>query len=296
MRIIFGFYLTLYSITTFGQSIYTVKDSVTNEPIPYVNIWTEKEMKGTTSNKKGEFYLDKIQDKFIIFSSIGYETKRIYWKAPTSTILLIPDTVKLSEIVIKGSNKEKLTQIDEIEKSSINAFFGCSGYPYMVGKYFPYKDSYYETPYLGKIEVLTDSDIKDSQFNIRLYTMNSDGIPEKLIYGENIIVNSKRGTHITTVDLVDRLIEIPESGVLIAIEFLIIESNKYNYVKTKSQTKEKTERTSYEPAIGTIPRESNENSWIYTKGEWNKTSKYANKLPDYEDKYTEVAIKLTLTN
>ena len=52
-----GLQLIFISITLQGQSMQTVKDSLTNEHIPYVNIWVENEMVGTTTNEKGEFSL-----------------------------------------------------------------------------------------------------------------------------------------------------------------------------------------------------------------------------------------------
>jgi hypothetical protein len=61
--------------------------------------------------------------------------------------------------------------------------------------------------------------------------------------------------------------------------------------------KEKLEGISYEPAIGTIPSESGENSWQYIRGMWKRAPQATQlKIPDYQDKFTEVAVKLTLTD
>lgn len=52
-------------------------DSKTKEKIPYVNIWVENENIGTTSNEKGEFELKINNTKIILFSAIGFETRKI---------------------------------------------------------------------------------------------------------------------------------------------------------------------------------------------------------------------------
>ncbi|NBW35634.1 MAG: hypothetical protein EBR30_11585 [Cytophagia bacterium] len=166
-----------------------------------------------------------------------------------------------------------------------------------MGKYFPYQESFSATPYLSKIEVLTASEINSAKFNIRLYTMNQSGIPDLPIFNENIICTAKRGSNLTTIDLTDKFIEMPSTGVLVAVEFLIVEENKYVYRFSKDSKMSKLESIGYAPLIGTVPVESGENSWQYSRGKWNTTSRATYlKLPEYKDKFTEPAIKLTLTN
>ena len=295
---VLGLIFIFFTLTVQAQSIKSVKDSLTNKPIPYVNIWVENEMIGTTSGENGEFnFTENPYDKVVIFSSIGHKTKKVQYKDNLTTIYLTPDVIQLKEIVVTGDRKSIKEKIGDFNKSIVRHYFACSGYPYMVGKYFSYNESYAKTPYLGQIEVLTSSDIKDAKFNIRLYTMSESGIPDKLIFNENILSVAKKGTNLTTVDISDKLIEIPRTGVLVAIEFLIIESNKHTYQYTMVNQKEKLEGIRYEPKIGTIPTESGEYSWQYNKGKWNRTTRATYlKLPEYKDKFTETAIKLTLTN
>ena len=53
-----------------------VKDSISGEPIPYVNIWVENETIGTTSETNGNFSLDIKEEKVLVFSALGYEVKK----------------------------------------------------------------------------------------------------------------------------------------------------------------------------------------------------------------------------
>jgi hypothetical protein len=293
-----GLALGILSLTSQAQQKRIIKDSLTGRPIPYVNIWVENEMIGATSDINGSFQFEKNPfGKKIILSSIGYKRKTIQFDEKLTTIFLIPDVVLLKEIVIGPRTRRTTKTVGDFKKSNVRHFFGCSGYPSMIGKYFPYTELYADTPFLGKIEVLTASDIHNARFNIRLYTMNEAGMPDKFIFNESILGTAKKGTNLTTLDISDKLIEIPRTGVLVAIEFLITDSNKHHYEYTMVNQKEKLEGISYEPAIGTIPSESGENSWQYIRGMWNRAPQARHlKIPEYQDKFTEVAVKLTLTD
>ena len=60
----------------FSQIRGVVKDSISGEPIPYVNIWVENETIGTTSETNGSFSLDIKEEKLLVFSALGYEIKK----------------------------------------------------------------------------------------------------------------------------------------------------------------------------------------------------------------------------
>jgi hypothetical protein len=68
------------SIFSNAQITGKVIDSISKKPIPYVNIWIENEPYGTTSEEDGFFKFSKdFTSKTIVFSAIGYETKKIKW-------------------------------------------------------------------------------------------------------------------------------------------------------------------------------------------------------------------------
>ena len=68
-----------------------VKDSISGEPIPYVNIWVENETIGTTSEENGTFVLATSSDKNIVFSILGYDKKTL--KANLTATVLLNTTV-----------------------------------------------------------------------------------------------------------------------------------------------------------------------------------------------------------
>lgn len=280
----------------FSQLKSVIINSETKEKIPYVNIWVENENIGTTSNEKGEFELEIENRKIILFSAIGYKTKKISSNSINSILELEPLTTQLDEVIISS---KKLTQeliIGKFKKSKINHYFGSGIKPWITARFFKYDNQYKQTPFLKKIRLLTKSDVRDSKFNIRLYRVNENGEPENYIYDQNIIAIARKGKKTTQIDISELNIEFPENGFFIAIEWLIIENNKYEYKYAMEGSRKKHEGISYEPAMGTIPAETDENSWIFNQGKWRKVWKNEGTTKKYEEKYSLMAIELTLTN
>lgn len=296
MKKLLAITILLISNLCFSQLKAVIIDNESKEKLPYVNIWIENENIGTTSNENGEFELKVNGSKIIVFSAIGFETKKINSNSIKNIIELEPLVTELKEVIIKS---EKLTEkiiIDKFKKSKINHYFACGTTPWIAAKYFEYKQDYDKIPFLNKIRVLTDSDVKDSKFNIRLYSINKNGEPENYIYDENIIGIAQKGNTITEIDLSDLNITFPKEGFFIAIEWLIIESNKYEYNYTKQGSKNKLIGISYEPAIGIVPSETDRNSWSFNQGKWKKELKDKGSSKNYKDKFRYLAIELTLTN
>lgn len=291
--------LTLLLITnfSFSQIKSVIIDDETDEKLPFVNIWVKDENIGTTSNQKGEFKLEIEGQKLILFSAIGYETKEILSDSIKTIIKLKPTVTELEEVVLTTKEQSKKQVIGKFKKSKINHYFGTGTKPWITARYFEYKEDYIKTNYLNKIRVLTNSDVKDAKFIIRLYAVGENGQPEKYIYDENIFGIAKKGKKITEIDIADLNIKFPKEGFFIAIEWLIIEENKYEYSFTITETNKKLSGISYEPAFGTIPAETATSSWIFQKGKWRKIFKNTNgTIKRYKDKYNLLAIELTLTN
>lgn len=177
---------------------------------------------------------------------------------------------------------------EDFRLSDVRRFFFCGESPYIVAKYFSYRDGYSGTPYLAGFEIVTSSPLDSAQFNIRLYTVNEKGEPGQPLYADNIMAIAKKGINLTTVDLSDRTIEFPVNGLLVAFEFLVIDSNKYIFTIPGTVAKKET---SYMPALGTVPTEVDGKSWIYNGGTWRKTQRNQGVPQEkYEGRYSDMAI------
>ena len=57
------FFIFIFSCSLSAQIRGVVKDSISGEPIPFVNIWVENETVGTTSEADGTFFLRSVKRK-----------------------------------------------------------------------------------------------------------------------------------------------------------------------------------------------------------------------------------------
>jgi len=99
-----------------------VKDSISGEPIPYVNIWVENETIGTTSEVNGRFSLDIKEEKVLVFSALGYETKKSSSK--NEIILLKPKVFELDEIIVEQPKFKKEIEVGNYETGSFRIGLG----------------------------------------------------------------------------------------------------------------------------------------------------------------------------
>ena len=103
----------------FSQIRGVVKDSISGEPIPYVNIWVENETIGTTSEANGSFFLEASKQKNIVFSVLGYEKKTIKG-SEISLVNLKPTTYELNEIVVLNKKQSKKIEIGKLKTLFFN--------------------------------------------------------------------------------------------------------------------------------------------------------------------------------
>ena len=99
----------------------TVIDEFGN-PIPYVNIWVDGESNGTTSNEDGSFIINSTKNKVLVFSAVGFETKRTTLNNGDK-IILVSKIHKLNEVVIGKLKFTKNVEIGEAKKKRSNFFF-----------------------------------------------------------------------------------------------------------------------------------------------------------------------------
>ncbi|QMU62967.1 MAG: carboxypeptidase-like regulatory domain-containing protein [Flavobacteriaceae bacterium] len=294
---LFATVFLLISNLCFCQLKSVIIDGETKEKIPYVNIWIENENVGTTSNENGKFELTVGASKIIIFSAIGFETKRIISDSVQSIVKLNPVITQLNEVVIKSNKPNQILTIGGFKKSKINHYFACGTTLWISARYFEFKENYKETSFLETIKILTKSKTKDSKFNIRLYGANENGEPENYIYDKNIIVIAKKGKNLTEINISELNIEFPKNGFFIAFEWLLVENNKYEFNYTVKGSKKKHIGIQYAPKIGLVSSKTNKNSWIFSQGKWMKTWKNNNdNSKKYRNKYNLIAMELTLTN
>lgn len=186
-------YIIIFILITnlsFCQLRGIVIDSTTMKPIENVNIRFENDSTGTTTNREGIFELNKYNNvKWLKFSSIGYEDKKIMIDSLKSIITLKQKIYILDGILIES---KKIIKIGNLKKSKIKDYFTSASGNLKIGRYFPFFEKYKNKKYINKIKIVTKSEIDNVTFKVSLYESDSTGKPNKLIYNENIFGVAKK--------------------------------------------------------------------------------------------------------
>ena len=127
LKVLLILLFTILYITTFGQITKiagTVMDSITEEPLPFVNIQLLKTREGTTTDFNGKFKVDS-RAKFdsIRISYIGYKEVRLQIKQNTYqnlTIKLVSSNTELKEVIVHAGENPADIIIRKVLANKIN--------------------------------------------------------------------------------------------------------------------------------------------------------------------------------
>ena len=282
-------FLVLISFSAFSQIKGTVIDEFGN-PIPYVNIWVDGESIGTTSNEDGSFIINSTKNKVLVFSAVGFETKRTTLNNGDK-IILVSKIHKLNEVVIGKLKFTKNVEIGEAKKKRSRFFSGDE--PWIYAKRFQFEESFVETPFIKSIIFFTDSEKRAAKIKIRLFEFDNS-IPTDDLLNEDIVVSVNKGMSKNVIDVSKYKLKIPKNGVVVGLEWLIIDKNKFKI--DNLGTDDEKFRYSYAPSL-IINYSDEENAFSYRNGAWEKAKKYDLKTNDpWNNKILTPAINLIITN
>ena len=214
-----------------AQQTMTVKDSITDEPIPFVSVYFGNDTGGYT-DEKGMIAIPN-EAAQIRLSHICYETKSISKiTADSQTIILVPKSINLDEVAIsaKVPKRIKTTAVGLMKAKTQTKHKGANGFE--MALFIPYDSTWTESPYIQSILASLDysthwlvfTEIKTPiyatlRFDLRLPDAKT-GAPkdESLINGGIILPSgqrlSKNGISLT------RPIPFPQTGVFVVVEWI----------------------------------------------------------------------------
>lgn len=245
-----------------------VFDAETRKPIPYVNIWVEGEQIGTNSEENGSFSLNISEEKNIVFSSLGYETKTISSKEITK-VYLQPTAIQLQEIVLEKPKKK-----NQIKYGSLKPKGAFLYYPLEItARYFPYQDKFEKTKFLKEVVFFTKCEIDSALFKIRIFSVDEKGYPKDDLVSEDILKYAKKGKNNTVINLEEYNLVFPKNGIFIAIEKLQIERNQFEVDLKDATGKNSQKYIMYYPDFK-YNWVDDENTFSFRDGKWIKQQKY----------------------
>lgn len=282
------YFLLIFCFTAaFSQTKGVVIDSIGN-PIPYVNIWVDGENSGTTSQEDGSFIINSTLDKVLVFSAVGFETK----KTTTNNgekIVLQSKTFELDEVLIFNLKNTA----EYVTTDAKNRFYLPEPQitPWILGRKFLSKDDF---KFVRSLIFYTNSEVEKGKFRIRIFKAGSNGLPAEDLLAQEVVVIVKKGKKKTIINVLEHKIKIPVEGIIVAFECLVIENNKYMQTAYVAATKEKVSVLNYSPHIMYFHDQLAE-SYTYRSGKWMSFSKeFLSNNPNYRAPIP--AIDLILTN
>lgn len=191
----------------------TLKDAATGEALPFVNLGLLNKNIGTVSDDNGSFYLtvpSVTATDTVRISTIGYGTKNIslldFQKQLKADpiVLLEEEATQLEELVITNEKPEEeavlkediMGNLTKSQRTSVG--FTSNKLGNEIGMMMKIKVS----PMTLKTFSASLTSVKNPKLKMRLnFYSIKDGMPDKLIIKENIIVTPPPGSTVMEVDL-----------------------------------------------------------------------------------------------
>lgn len=284
------YFIFLISFSLSAQIKGIVKDSISGESIPYVSIWIENKSTGTSSEENGTFVINAKETNRLQFSCLGYKDTTLKINE-NGIYLLSPEIYQINEVIVFSAKRTKVNKIGNSEFSRSSHLQGAI--PQILAKKFDYDSIVKETNFLKEIEIFTKSPIKDAILKIRILEFDTiTSLPGKSLVDESILVKVGKGRKKTIVDVSNQNISIPKGGIIIGIENVIVESNKYF-----QSHGDKIETEYYAPQV-ILNYVEEEKSYMFVNLKWFKRKKQLVEFGNNKGKkmVIEPAINIVLTN
>ena len=271
-----------------AQQTMIVKDSITNESIPFVSVYFGNDTGGYT-DEKGAIAIPNEAEQ-IWLSHICYETKSISKiTADSQTIILVPKSINLDEVAISARipKRIKTTEVGSMKAKTQTKHKGANGFE--MALFIPYDSTWTETPYIHSILASLDysthylvfTEIKNPiyatlRFDLR-QTDAKTGAPkdESLIDGGIILPSGQKlgkdGISLT------RPILFPQTGVFVVVEWITTAqvSESCNLVPSLNMTLDEVDNRTWNKktfrSVGWMqeqnePAYQNEEAQVFYKG------------------------------
>ena len=249
--------LALVVMAGHAQQTIIVKDSITNESIPFVSVYFGNDTGGYT-DENGKITIPNEAEQ-IWLSHICYETKSISKiTADSQTIILVPKSINLDEVAIsaKVPKRIKTTAVGLMKAKTQTKHKGANGFE--MALFIPYDSTWTESPYIQSILASLDysthwlvfTEIKTPiyatlRFDLRLPDAKTGAPKDESLINGGIILPSGQRLSKNGISL-SRPIPFPRTGVFVVVEWITTAqvSESCNLVPSLNMTlNEKENRT-----------------------------------------------------
>lgn len=271
-----------------AQQTMTVKDSITNEPIPFVSVYFGNDTGGYT-DEKGAIAIPNEAEQ-IWLSHICYETKSISKiTADSQTIILVPKSINLDEVAISARipKRIKTTEVGSMKAKTQTKHKGANGFE--MALFIPYDSTWTETPYIHSILASLDysthylvfTEIKNPiyatlRFDLRQTDVKTGAPKDESLIDGGIILPSGQKLGKDGISLT-RPIPFPQTGVFVVVEWITTAqvSESCNLVPSLNMTLDEVDNRTWNKktfrSVGWMqeqnePAYQNEEAQVFYKG------------------------------
>jgi hypothetical protein len=254
-------FFLLYSVGVNAQSTlqFTILDSTTHFPIPYVIILSEKLIFYTDSLGKLSLKEESIKEKSIEIHCLGYESKLLtYGIDLKEKIFLKPKINLLSELAV--SSKARKLNIGNIKNNDSGV---TDRHGDLMAMFFSKPNE--NTFFIDKLFIpyhIKRKNIK-TKLRIHILSVGEDKAPDGELLNQNLILTPLKKKGVLEVNIESSNIVFPKEGIFVGIEWLYPED-----------TRMKTDGTIYENDLFVSANFKEKNaviyrkSFVYTKNKW----------------------------
>jgi hypothetical protein len=288
-----------------------INDASTGKELGYANIMLLNRPIGTSANSDGYFELtlaDSLLKDSIIVSYVGYQSYIYCISDNRSDIIeLKPIRFELSEVLVKPKSKSgKQITLNRFkarkcfvryapigDDDSMTFFPTRTHQPTIEALFFPYKKEYDETRKLKQVVMKVSNYARPpTYFNLRIYQVSENMSPGEDMLSTPLIIEVTETKKPIIVDIEEYGLIMPENGLFIGFEMLIIEENKGILHDQNGNP-----ITLYSPFLNFFSSKEQSVYWIYSEGKWSRTS---HSFPLFykldKQKYSKPAISLILVD
>ena len=223
--------LALIAIVANAQQRFTVRDSLTQEPVAFTSVWFGNGTGGYT-NESGAIEMPEGTER-IRLSHICYEAKNIsVTDISGHTVLLVPKSIPLAEVCVsaKSPKRTKLTTMGRVKEKTQTCHRGANGFE--MALFIPYDSTWSSAPYIHSILAsldysthwLTFTTIKKPiyatlRFDLRKPDALTGTPRDESVINGGIIIQSDQRVDKDGIKLANP-IPFPKTGVFVVVEWI----------------------------------------------------------------------------
>ena len=261
--------LILISNFIFSQNSFSLQSEENNAPIQYAKIFVNNNYVATT-DAIGVFVIDeKYLNETVSLFAIGYKPTKAHLTNNNTVIKMETQRIELNEVIVVEKKTTRLKQykvgklkngdkgiVCEKEKSTATH----------LAKFFP--NNYKGITYLEKIRFKAISHEENRIIAIYIYNLDSKGLPNEILNTKNLICYVKKGHNVNEIDVSNLNLKLPENGIYITFNYLLLEQNKQYGQINKNWFY-------YEPSMDALDTEQFEDTYYFKDNTWVKAEGYS---------------------